>query len=121
MARLTPYPYSNGLPGANRNGGMTVLSESTPQYYHQLSNFPKIRQLFSSSGFHIHEFLLEKPRHDIHIYNLSLQEVEVGGFLIQDYSGIRMRFYLNTSLSSWGRKRKWQGKGDVEEYKWGKF
>jgi hypothetical protein len=44
MPRLTPYPYSNGIPGANRSGGIAVLSESTPQYYHQLSNFPKVRQ-----------------------------------------------------------------------------
>ena len=72
MPKLTPYPYSNGLPGANRNGGMTVLSESTPQYFHHLSNFPKIRQLICDSGFHIHEFLLEKPGHAIHTYNLSL-------------------------------------------------
>ena len=96
---------------------MTVLAGFTPQYCHHLSNFPKIRQLFSSSGFHIHGFLFEKPKHDIYTFNLSLKEVEVGGFLIQDYSGIHMRFYLNTSLSSWGRKKKWQGKGDVEEYR----
>jgi hypothetical protein len=106
MPKLAPYLYSSGLPRANRSGGMTVLSEFIPQYCHHLSNFPKIRQLFSSSGFHIHGFLLEKHGCDISNYNLSLQEVEVGGFLIQDYSGIHMRFYLNTSLSSWGRKRK---------------
>jgi hypothetical protein len=100
MPKPTPYSYSSELLEANKSGGMTVLSGSTPQHCHHLSNFPKIRQLFSSSGFHIHEFLLEKPRHDIHIYNLSLQEVEVGGFLIQDYRGLYVRFYLSTSLSS---------------------
>jgi hypothetical protein len=68
--------------------------------------FPKIRQLFSSSGFHIHGFLFEKPKHDIYTFNLSLKEVEVGGFLIQDNSGIYVRFYLNTSLSSWGKNAK---------------
>jgi hypothetical protein len=76
MPRLTPYPFSKWLPGANRSEGMAVLSGSTPQYCHHFSNFPKIRQLICSSGFHIHGFLLEKPGHDIHTYNLSLQVVE---------------------------------------------
>ena len=84
MPKLTPYPYGSGLAGANRSRGTIVLSEFTHQYCHHLSNFPKIRQLFSSSGFHIHGFLLEKHGHDIHNYNLTLQEVEVRGFLIQD-------------------------------------
>ena len=104
MPRLSPYPYSNGLPGANRSGGMAVFSESTLQYCHHLSNFPNIRQFICSSGFHIHGFLLEKSGHYIHIYNLSLQEVEIGGFSIQDYPGLHVRFYLNTSLSSWKKK-----------------
>ena len=91
MPKLTPYPYSSRLAGASRSRGMIVLSEFTHQYRHHLSNFPKIRQLFSSSGFHIHE----KPRHDTHNYNLNLQEVDVGGLLIQDNSRLHGRFYLN--------------------------
>ena len=105
MPKPTPYSYSSELLEANKSGCMTVLSEFIPQYCHHLSNFPKIRQLFSSSGFHIHGFLLEKHGHDKCNYNLSLQEVEVGGYLIQDYSGIQMIFYLSTFMSSRGRKK----------------
>ena len=77
----------------------------------------RLDSYFLAQGSTSHGFLLEKPGHDIHTYNLSLQEVEVGGFLIQDYSGIHMRFYLNTSLSSLGKKKKWKGKEDIEEYR----
>ena len=84
---------------------MTVLSESTPQYFHHLSNFPKIRQLICDSGFHIDEFLLEKPGHAIHTYNLSLQEVEVGGFSIQDYPGLHVRYTVLMEEKEMERKR----------------
>ena len=100
MPKLTPYPYGSGLAGANRSRGTIVLSEFTHQYCHHLSNFPKIRQLFSSSGFDIHE----KPRHDIHNYNLNLQEVDVGGLLIQDNSRLHVRFYLNIYCPHGGRE-----------------
>jgi hypothetical protein len=100
MPKLTPYPYGSGLAGANRSRGTIVLSEFTHQYCHHLSNFPKIRQLFSSSGFDIHE----KPRHDTHNYNLNLQEVYVRGLLVQDNSGLHVRFYPNIYCPHGGRE-----------------
>ena len=91
---------------------MTVLSESTPQYCHHLSNFPKIRQFRVP-----HPWIqFEKPGHDIYTYNFSLQEIEIGGFSIQDYPGLHVRFYLNTSLLSWEKKKKRKGKGNIEGY-----
>ena len=47
---------------------------------------------------------MKNPRHDIHNYNLNLQEVDVGGLLIQDNSRLHVRFYLNIYCPHGGRE-----------------
>ena len=107
MPRLTRYHKSNGLRGVNRSRGMAVFSESAPHYCHHLSNFPKVRQLICSSGFHIHGFSLKNLGMVYTPIISSLQEVEVGGFSIQEYPGesAQVRVWTTEGNSFWDRQK----------------